>query len=60
LHVILLLEDIARWCERVTVEMVTGKHFERTRYAKGSLPTDDLDALECFGMLPESMAVSTV
>jgi hypothetical protein len=45
-HVILLLRDIALWCGSVTVEMVTGKHAERIRYAKGSLPIDQLDILE--------------
>jgi hypothetical protein len=45
-HVILLLKDIALWCGSVTVEMVTGKHAERIRYSKGSLPIDQLDILE--------------
>jgi len=45
-HVILLLEDIALWCGGVTVELVTGKHAERIRYAKGSHPIDELDILE--------------
>jgi hypothetical protein len=47
-RVILLLEDIALWCENVTVEMVTGKHAERIRYAKGSVPMGELDALEYY------------
>jgi hypothetical protein len=47
-RVILLLEDIALWCENVTVEIVTGKHAERLRYAKGSVPMDELDALEYY------------
>jgi hypothetical protein len=59
-HVLLLLEDIARWCEHVTVEIMTGKHLERIIYAKGSSPMDELDALEGFGMIRPSGDVRTV
>jgi hypothetical protein len=51
-RVILLLEDIAGWCERgVAVEMITGKNAERRRYTGGSFPMDEPDVLEhCYSI----------
>jgi hypothetical protein len=54
-QVVLLLKDIALWCESVTVEMVTGRHAERIIYPKGSLPIDELDILETPTVFPGSL-----